>query len=87
MSCGRGCRCGCRRGGRCRCGRRRECNREFRRILAELRGSGFNVSILTRGAHFAAQKVVAFEDNVVFTVNPEGCVRATCIGRIDSVDF
>jgi hypothetical protein len=86
MSCGkRGCRCG--RGFDCGCRRRRECSREFRRILAELRGSGFNVSILTRGAHFAHQKVVSFEDNVIFTVNPEGCVRATCIDRIDSVDF
>lgn len=85
MSCGkRGCGCG--RGFDSGCGRR-ECSREFRRILAELRGSGFNVSVLTRGAEFCHQKVVSFEDNVVFTVNHEGCVRATCIERIDSVDF
>jgi hypothetical protein len=64
-----------------------ECEFEFRLLLAELRGSGFTVSITTRGAVFCNQKVVGFEDDVVFTVNPEGCVRATCIERIDSIDF
>jgi hypothetical protein len=68
-------------------GRRRRCRREFRRLLAELRGSGFTVSIVTRGAQFCHQKVVAFEDGVVFTVNREGVIRATCIERIDSIDF
>jgi hypothetical protein len=67
--------------------RRRRCTREFRRLLAELRGSGFTVSIVTRGAEFCHQKVVGFERDVVFTANREGVVRATCVARIDSVDF
>jgi hypothetical protein len=69
------------------CDGRRSCDREFRRLLLELRGSGFTVSITTRGANFNNQKVVAFEDGVVFTVNNNGVVRATCIDRIDSIDF
>jgi hypothetical protein len=73
--------------GECGCEEREECENEFRRILAELRGSGFTVSITTRGAVFCNLKVVAFEDDVVFTVSREGCVRATCIERIDQIDF
>jgi hypothetical protein len=80
--------CGSQRGCNCNFGfGRRGCDREFRRILRELRGTGFTVSITTRGANFNNQKVVSFEDNVVFTVNHNGLVRATCIDRIDSIDF
>jgi hypothetical protein len=56
-------------------------------LLRDLRGGGFNTSLLIRGVQLVGQKVVAFEGNVVFTVDAAGLARATSIGRIDSVDF
>lgn len=67
--------------------RRRGCEREFRRLLQDLRGGGFNTSITIRGAEFVDLKVVSFEDDVVFTVNDAGLARAFCIDRIDAIDF
>lgn len=70
-------------------GRRREnrCTREFRRLLRDLRGGGFNTSITIRGAEFEDLKVISFEDDVVFTVDEAGLARAFCIERIDAIDF
>lgn len=67
--------------------RRRGCEREFRNLLRDLRGGGFNTSITVRGAEFEDLKVVAFEDGVVFTVDENGLARAFCIERIDAIDF
>lgn len=58
-----------------------------RRLLEDLRGGGFNTSITVRGFEFTGQKVVSFENGVVFTVNAAGVARATVIGDIQSVDF
>lgn len=59
----------------------------IRRLLEDLRGGGFNTSLLIDGVEITGQKVVAFENNVVFTVNGAGLARATRIDQIDSVDF
>lgn len=80
-------------GGRSPLVRLREVNRvhqdtaTIRRLLEQLRGTGFNVSITIDGTEFTGQKVVAFEDGLVFTVNTAGLVRATRVDRIASVDF
>jgi len=62
-------------------------NSVIRRLLEDLRGGGFNTSITVNGINIAGQKVVAFENGVVFTVNSNGVARATVISQIDSVDF
>lgn len=68
--------------------RRRGCVDEFRGLLRDLRGGGFNTSIVTRGGNeFEDLKIVSFEDDVVFTVDEEGLARAFCIERIDVIDF
>jgi hypothetical protein len=59
----------------------------IRRLLEDLRGGGFNTSITLNNIEFAGQKVVAFENGVVFTVDRNGVGRATPIGNIQSVDF
>ena len=59
----------------------------IRRVLEDLRGGGFNASITVSGFTFTGQKVVAFENNTVFTVNAAGVARATPITGILSVDF
>lgn len=50
-------------------------------------GGGFNTSLVVDGVVIRRQKVVAFENDVVYTVNRNGLARATRIERIDSVDF
>lgn len=62
-------------------------NTTIRTLLEDLRGGGFNTSITLNGVNLVGQKVIAFENGVVFTVNNAGVARATVIGRIDSVDF
>lgn len=59
----------------------------IRRLLEDLRGGGFNASITVNGFQFNMQKVVCFENNVVFTVDAAGMVRATPLANIQSVDF
>lgn len=59
----------------------------IRRLLEDLRGGGFNTSLVINGIQFSGQKVVSFENNTVFTVDSNGVARATPIVRIDSVDF
>lgn len=58
-----------------------------RRLLEDLRGNGFNVSLILNGVVLEGQKVVSFENDLVFTVNSAGVVRATRLDRIDSVNF
>lgn len=88
-ACGRrtcNCPCGIDRFGFGR--RRRNQERVIRELLRDLRGGGFNTSILTNGGvEFEDLKVISFEDGVVFTVDEEGLARAFRIDRIDSVDF
>ncbi|MFO7274153.1 MAG: hypothetical protein DIU55_004730 [Bacillota bacterium] len=62
-------------------------NMTIRQLLQDLRGSGFNTSLVLDGVVIRRQKVVAFENDVVFTVDRKGLARATRIDRIDSVDF
>lgn len=62
-------------------------NTIIRRLLEDLRGGGFNTSITVNGFQFNGQKVVAFENSTVFTVDAAGLARATVIGQIQSVDF
>jgi len=62
-------------------------NTTIRRLLEDLRGSGFNVSLTLDGIQFGGQKVVSFENGLVFTVDGAGVARATVINQIDSVDF
>lgn len=62
-------------------------NGAIRRLLEDLRGGGFNTSLTIDGFNIAGQKVVSFENGVVFTVNAAGVARATVIAEIDSVDF
>lgn len=62
-------------------------NSAIRRLLEDLRGGGFNTSLTVDGLNIVGQKVVAFENGVVFTVNSSGVARATVISEIDSVDF
>lgn len=59
----------------------------IRRLLEDLRGSGFTVSLTLDGIQFTGQKVVAFENGLVYTVDGAGVARATVINQIDSVDF
>ncbi|MGE5673483.1 MAG: hypothetical protein ACM3XM_06300 [Mycobacterium leprae] len=59
----------------------------IRRLLEDLRGGGFNASITISGFNFTGQKVIAFENVVVYTVNAAGGARATPIADILSVDF
>lgn len=58
-----------------------------RRLLEDLRGGGFNTSLTLDGIQFFGQKVVSFENGVVFTVDAQGVARATVINQIQSVDF
>lgn len=62
-------------------------NNAIRRLLEDLRGGGFNTSITIDGVNITGQKVVAFENGVVYTVNSNGVARATVISEIDSIDF
>lgn len=62
-------------------------NRVIRQLLEDLRGGGFNTSLLINGVMIEGQKVVAFENDVVFTVNAAGLVRATRIDLIQSINF
>lgn len=62
-------------------------NQIVRRLLEDLRGGGFNASLTLNGFQFNGQKVVAFENGVVFTVDAAGVARATVIADIQSVDF
>lgn len=62
-------------------------NGDIRQLLEDLRGGGFNTSLLIDGFQIAGQKVVAFSNGVVFTVDNGGLARATRIDQIDSVDF
>jgi len=59
----------------------------IRRLLEDLRGNGFNVSLILDGVVIEGQKVVSLENDLVFTVNSAGLVRATRIDRIESVNF
>lgn len=58
-----------------------------RRLLEDLRGGGFNTSITVQGFEFTGQKIVAFENGVVYSVDAAGVARATLISQIQSVDF
>lgn len=60
---------------------------DFRTLLEDLRGGGFNTSLVLPGVTFTGQKVVSFDDDLVFTVNNNGVVRATRISELLSVDF
>jgi hypothetical protein len=62
-------------------------NQTITTLLQNLIGGGFNASITINGVEFTGQKVVAFENGVVYTVNNAGVARATVIANIDSVDF
>ncbi|HWI65717.1 MAG TPA: hypothetical protein VNT75_28135 [Symbiobacteriaceae bacterium] len=64
-----------------------EQNGIIRRLLEDLRGGGFNTALTVEGFEFAGQKVVSFENGVVFTVNDAGLARATVIGQIQSTAF
>jgi len=59
----------------------------IRNLLEDLRGGRFNTSLVVNGVVIRRQKVVAFENDVVYTVNRNGLARATRIDRIDSVNF
>lgn len=59
----------------------------IRQLLEDLRGGGFNTSLVINGVVIEGQKVVAFENGVVFTVNAAGLARATRIEQIQSVNF
>lgn len=56
-------------------------------LLQQLRGGGFNADIVLNGVIFNGQKVVAFENNVVFTVDDNGRVHATPVANILSASF
>lgn len=62
-------------------------NQVILQLLQDLRGGGFNTSLLLDGLQIKEQKVVAFSNGVVFTVDNNGVARATVIAEIDSVDF
>jgi len=62
-------------------------NNVIRGLLEDLRGGGFTASLIVDGVIIENQKVVAFENGVVYTVNAAGLARATLIDRIDSVNF
>lgn len=62
-------------------------NGTIRNLLEDLRGGRFNTSLVVNGVVLRRQKVVAFENDVVYTVNRNGLARATRIDRIDSVNF
>jgi len=47
-------------------------NMTIRQLLQDLRGSGFNTSLVLDGVVIRRQKVVAFENDVVFTVDRKG---------------
>lgn len=64
-----------------------EQNGIIRRLLEDLRGGGFNTSLTVDGFQFNGQKIVSFENGVVFTVDAAGVARATVIGQLQSVDF
>ncbi len=59
----------------------------IRQLLEDLRGGGFNTSLVVDGVVITGQKVVAFENGVVYTVNEAGVARATLVNQIDSVNF
>ncbi|MBP2019660.1 hypothetical protein J2Z79_003102 [Symbiobacterium terraclitae] len=59
----------------------------IRQLLEDLRGGGFNTSLIVDGVVIENQKVVAFENGIVYTVNANGVARATRIDQIDSVNF
>lgn len=60
---------------------------EFKRLLRNLVGSGFTVSITVEGASFHKLKVVDVVDNVAYTVSATGVVNAFDISEIGRVDF
>lgn len=62
-------------------------NQVILQLLQDLRGGGFNTSLLLDGLQIKDQKVVAFANGVVFTVDQNGLARATVIAELDSVDF
>ena len=62
-------------------------NQIIRRLLEDLRGGGFNTSLTVNNFTFTRQKVVAFENGVVYTVSEDGTARATLIADVQSVDF
>ncbi|MEW8979874.1 MAG: hypothetical protein AB2385_15900 [Symbiobacterium sp.] len=62
-------------------------NSTIRQLLEDLRGGGFNTSLIVDGVVIENQKVVAFENGIVYTVNANGVARATRIDQIDSVNF
>lgn len=59
----------------------------IRRLLEDLRGGGFNTSLTVDGFQFNNQKIIAFENGVVYSVDANGLARATLISQIQSVDF
>ena len=62
-------------------------NQIIRRLLEDLRGGGFNTSLTVDGFQFNAQKIISFENGVVFSADAAGVARGTVISRIQSVDF
>lgn len=56
-------------------------------LLQDLRGGGFNASLIMDGVTIEGQKVIAFENGVLYTVNSAGVARAIRIDAIDSVNF
>jgi hypothetical protein len=59
----------------------------IRRLLEDLRGGGFNTSLTVDGFQFNGQKIISFENGVVYSVDGAGVARATLISQIQSVDF
>jgi len=62
-------------------------NAVIRALLQDLRGGGFNTSLVLDGVSLIGQKVIAFENGVVYSVDANGLARATVIAQIQSVDF
>ncbi|HWI51792.1 MAG TPA: hypothetical protein VNT01_06590 [Symbiobacteriaceae bacterium] len=62
-------------------------NAAIRRLLEDLRGGGFNASITVNNFQFNGQKIIGFENGVVFSTDAAGIARATIIADIQSVDF
>jgi len=62
-------------------------NQVIRRLLEDLRGGGFNTILTVDGFQFEGQKVISFENGVVFTTDAGGLARATVIADIQSTAF
>ncbi|MFZ5817551.1 MAG: hypothetical protein ACOY93_20015 [Bacillota bacterium] len=59
----------------------------IRELLQRLIGGGFTVSLIVDGVVITDQKVVSVTNDLVFTVNAAGVVRATRLAEIDSINY